>query len=194
MLQLHIPNGDSEGFSQHLFLRHGEKERMTWSCLFLGSVQLSQLFNYLTQVKRNEVMVEEGYFFPVLTSYFPVYVYSFINGIQAVQKSYSSFNSRGEKNKSEVVWLQALVYDGGYGTLPKKKACYHVCSKVHFSDVQEYGQIKVWNFTNEAEQERTESYNPSSQYHGTFSRRLGKESPCTPEATQNTECNPQNYL
>jgi len=48
-------------------------------------------------------MVEEGYFFPVLTSYFPVYVYSFINGIQAVQKSYSSFNSRGEKNKSEVV-------------------------------------------------------------------------------------------
>jgi hypothetical protein len=30
-------------------------------------------------------MVEEGYFFPVLPSHFPVYVYSFINEIQAVQ-------------------------------------------------------------------------------------------------------------
>jgi hypothetical protein len=70
--------------------------------LFLGAVQLSQLFKYLTQVKRNEVAVEEGYFFPVLSSHPPVYIYSFINEIQAVHNPTGTSIPVGKRIKAKL--------------------------------------------------------------------------------------------
>ena len=53
-------------------------------------------------MKRNEVMVEEGYFFPVLSSYFPVYVCSFINEIQAVQNATGASIPLGKRMKAKL--------------------------------------------------------------------------------------------
>jgi len=47
-------------------------------------------------------MVEEGYFFPVLSSYFPVYVYSFINEIQAVQNPTGASIPSGKRIKAKL--------------------------------------------------------------------------------------------
>jgi hypothetical protein len=141
-------------------------------------------------------MVEEGYFFPVLSSYFPVYVYSFINEIQAVQNPTGASIPLGQRIKAKLHESRHLymMEDMALYTKTRKKG---VLPRLFKSALQGCPRIwadKKWNFTNEAEQERTQSYNHSSQYHGTFSRRLGKESPCTPDVRENTERNPQNYL
>ena len=47
-------------------------------------------------------MVEEGYFFPVLWSYFPVYVYSFVNEIQAVQNPTGASIPLGKRIKAKL--------------------------------------------------------------------------------------------
>jgi len=66
-------------------------------------------------------MVEEGYFFPVLSSYFPVYVYSFINEIQAVQNPRGASIPLGKRIKAKLYESRHLYMMQGTDLYQKKQ-------------------------------------------------------------------------
>jgi hypothetical protein len=77
-------------------------------------------------VKRNEVVVEEGYFFPVLSSHSPVHIYSFINEIQAVHNPTGTSIPVGKR-------ITAKLFESKHMYMVEdvdlyNKACYRVCS------------------------------------------------------------------